>query len=110
MIRTIVETIINKLIGQVEIWANEFGVMFEPIVIPIIVNTKFLRKIGIENFNPRIALMEQIIVGPRRNGAGNFIYHAKTAPKDPSTIDTINSTVDFLFLDESIILFLIPLK
>ena len=54
--------------------------------------------------------MEQIIVGPRRNGAGNFIYHAKKAPKDPSKIDTINSTVDFLFLDESIILFLIPLK
>ena len=25
--------------------------------------------------------MEQIMVGPRRNGAGNFIYHAKKAPK-----------------------------
>ena len=52
--------------------------------------------------------MEQIM-GPRRNGAGNFIYHAKKAPKDPSIIDTINSIV-FLFLDESIILFLFPVK
>ena len=47
--------------------------------------------------------MEQIMVGPSRKGAGNFIYHAKKAPKDPSMIDTINSLVDFLFLDESII-------
>ena len=101
----IVETIINKLIGQVEIWANEFGVIFEPIVIPIIVNPKFLRKIGIENFNLRIAPIEQTIVGPRRNGAGNFIYHAKKAPKDPNRIDTINSIVFFLFIDESIIYF-----
>ena len=44
------------------------------------------------------------MVGPSRNGAGNFIYHAKKAPKDPSIIDTINHLY-FLFLDESIIYF-----
>ena len=79
--------------------------MFVPIVIPIIVKHKFLRKIGIENFNPKIAPMEHTIVGPRRNGAGKFICHAKKAPKDPSRIDKINSIVYFLFIDESIIYF-----
>tara|TARA_Y100000589_G_scaffold317599_1_gene343894 strand:+ start:821 stop:1027 length:207 start_codon:yes stop_codon:yes gene_type:complete len=67
-------------------------------------------ELGIENFTPRIAPMEQIMVGPRRNGAGKFIYHATIAPKDPSKIEIINSIEDFLFLDESIILFLILLK
>ena len=49
--------------------------------------------------------MEQIMVGPKRNGAGNFIYHAKKAPRDPNRNDTINSIVFFLFIDESIIYF-----
>ena len=83
MIKKIEQIIINKLIGQVEIWESELGVTFEPIVIPIIVNPKFLRNGGIENFKPKIALIEQTIVGPNINGAGIFKNHAKKAPKDP---------------------------
>ena len=57
-----------------------------------------------------MCIRDRTIVGPRRNGAGKFKYHANKAPKDPSKIDIINSIVNFLFPDVSIILFLIPLK
>ena len=110
MIKKIEQIIINKLIGQVEIWESELGVTFEPIVIPIIVNPKFLRNGGIENFKPKIALIEQTIVGPNRNGAGIFKNNAKKAPKDPRKIDITNSVADLLLINLKITELLIPLK
>lgn len=96
-------TINNKLIGHLEICESELGVTFTPIVIPIMVKPKFLSISGIENFNPKKAPIEQTIVGPKRNGAGKFKYHAKIAPKNPRKIDVINSMINFLLKSLDII-------